>query len=192
MGNYQVSGSVQSRMVWSMRRVFLTLAWVLAGSIALSACSGRSTAAVVPTDLKPVSYLGLTIDVPSTWTVFNRADEVCGVRGPVVLRGPPPSPEKIARDCPAVPVVGTVVTLGGPDPPFPPSGAQTHRRIHGLEAVQQTYRDGIQGATGSGNWTFGSLVRRRGFTPQQRDSRQRPCRLLNRSLRLLISHRRET
>jgi hypothetical protein len=97
---------------------------ILLVAVTLTGCAGGNTAAptspttstaVVPRADKPVSYLGLTIDVPRSWTVAERVDAFCGIPGPGVIVGASPPPQKTLIQCAAVLLRGTVVTLGGPD-----------------------------------------------------------------------------
>lgn len=51
------------------------------GGHAAAPTSTTTSTAVGPRDDKPVSYLGLTIDVPRWWTVAERVDAFCGIPG---------------------------------------------------------------------------------------------------------------
>jgi hypothetical protein len=73
--------------------------------------------------------------------VDQRAQAVCGIPGPGVLVGPPPSEAVI---CPAVVANGTVVTFGGPDaPPGVVLGSEKHETIHGVSVFVSTEPGGV-------------------------------------------------
>ena len=106
---------------------------VLAVGLALGACSAPTTHVSVPAGWKPVSYSGLTIDVPGTWPVYQRSKWPCGIRGPGVLVGH--SAPGAAR-CPAI--IGLplapVLTFGGPDVVVP-VGPEKRSTVNGVEAA---------------------------------------------------------
>jgi hypothetical protein len=129
---------------------------ILLVAVTLTGCAGGNTAAptspttstaVVPRADKPVSYLGLTIDVPRSWTVAERVDAFCGIPGPGVIVGASPPPQKTLIQCAAVLLRGTVVTLGGPDPPGPTLGPATDETVHGIRTSVSEGRGGTQGTS---------------------------------------------
>jgi len=67
----------------------------------LAACSSPPVHVAVPSGWKPVTYRGLTIDVPATWPIYQRSKEICGISGPGVLVGPP-TPTDVHIFCPLV------------------------------------------------------------------------------------------
>jgi len=91
--------------------------------------------------------LGLTIDLPTSWTVVERTQAFCGIPGPGVIVGPPPPPEKTAIQCPYVPLQGTVVIFGGPDSPPTPLGPESQETIHGIRVLVSEGRAGNQGTS---------------------------------------------
>ena len=104
---------------------------VLAVGLVMTACSGPTVHISVPGGWKPVSYSGLTIDVPASWSVDQRQKKDCGIRGPGVLVGPPPTGTPI---CPSALIRGPVVTFGGPDT-VSPVGRERSTIIHGVDAL---------------------------------------------------------
>jgi hypothetical protein len=109
----------------------------LALSLLLAALPLASAAAQPrsPALVRPVSYGGLTIDVPSGWAVMTRAQDACGNAGPVALYGPPPPP--VHQVCPLFRVLAVTVTLGGGDR-VRPVGKETRHKIHGILTVESS------------------------------------------------------
>lgn len=109
--------------------------------------STTTSTTVVPRGEKPVSYLGVTIDVPTSWTVAERAKAFCRIPGPGVIFGPPPPQEKTVIQCPYVFLHGTVVTFGGPDSPAAPLGPESQEAIDGITVLVSQGRAGNQGTS---------------------------------------------
>lgn len=102
----------------------LGLVLVAALAVGVAGCGGSQ---------RSVSYRGLTIDVPSSWSVNQRSTTPCGVLVPSVLVGPP-FPTKTAQ-CPGLSFRATAVTFGGPDPAPPALGKETRESPNGVPAL---------------------------------------------------------
>ena len=109
------------------------VAAVVAVGLMASGCSSRPIHVSIAQGWKPVSYAGLTIDVPGSWPVYQRSQEPCGISGPGVLVGQPPSRFRPPA-CPVEFVRAPVLTFGGPDIVVP-VGAERRWTINGLEVV---------------------------------------------------------
>ena len=107
---------------------------VLAVGLAVTACSTPPVHVSVPAGWKPVSYSGLTIDVPGSWPVYQRSKYPCGAQGPAVLVGPPP---RAGYNCPAFIPPGPTITFGGPDIVMP-FHQETREVVNGIETVVST------------------------------------------------------
>ena len=99
----------------------------------MSACSSPLVHVSVPAGWKPVSYSGLTIDVPGSWLVYQRSKKPCGIPGPGVLVGLPPSRFRPPA-CPSYFVRQPVLTFGGPDTVMP-AGPERRETVNGVEVV---------------------------------------------------------
>jgi hypothetical protein len=105
----------------------------------------RESTTTAPPGTRAVSYLGLTIDVPSSWVVQKR--NPCGMAGPGVMVGAAPSALEDSVICAMSFMTGTVVTFGGPDPPPGAGGPQHRETIHGARALVSESRAGTQGTS---------------------------------------------
>lgn len=121
----------------------------------LAACSSPPVHVAVPSGWKPVSYRGLTIDVPATWPIYQRSKEPCGITGPGVLVGPPARGE---YRCPAILALsrGPVVILGGPSG-IMRAAPEKHLTINGVEVAEST--NAIHGIDGGRQvWSVEEVV----------------------------------
>ena len=87
-----------------------------------------------PNGLKPISYLGLTIDVPVGWRVVSRADFPCGIGVSGVMVGPGGVGSLCGVGVPRL-RQATVVTFGGPDKNVDTLGSQSKKTFHGITAL---------------------------------------------------------
>src|SRR5579862_4896393 len=118
---------------WVTIAALALLAGGAATASALSATPGGGLVHVsVPRGWKPVTYGGLTIDVPGWWTIEERADTICLGTGPVALVGPPFTGS--AHSCLGHPQVNPIVVFGGPDT-VTPVGHERSNIINGVELL---------------------------------------------------------
>jgi hypothetical protein len=110
---------------------------VVALMLLAAACAGIPRVSV-PHGWKPVSYGGLTIDVPPSWSVYQRSQQTCGIPGPGVLLGPPIPPHRILA-CTGIIRRGVVLTFGGPDIVVP-VGRETRKTINGVQVAVSELR----------------------------------------------------
>ena len=119
---------------------------VLAVGLAVTACSTPPVHVSVPAGWEPVSYSGLTIDVPGSWPVYQRSKWPCGIRGPGVLVG---RRAVGAFHCPAI--IGLplapVLTFGGPDVVIP-VGPEQHSTVNDVDVVVS--KEGLLPGLGNG------------------------------------------
>ena len=131
----------------------------------LASCSAPPTFQVsVSHGQTSVTYGGITVEVPASWSVTRRSDAVCGIPGPGVLVGPPRPESDFVQSCPGIPLKGVVVTFGGPDP-IAPVGHEQRKTIHGLHLAISERIDGSE-TTGSGvtHWLWREVVRFPGYS----------------------------
>jgi len=129
---------------------------LLLATLAAGCSPSRLSNPPSPTE-KPVSYGGLTVEVPSIWPVYQRSKEFCGISGPGVLVGPPP-PSSIHVFCPLIIRRGVVLTFGGPDR-IVPAGPERKETIHGVEVKvsKASFEDGT--LNGVPQWTSEEVAR---------------------------------
>ena len=154
---------------WATVAVLVLLGGSAATASALTTTPGGPLVHVsVPRGWQAVSYGGLTIDVPASWSVYRRAEVFCGMSGPGVLYGPP-RPPGAAPSCPYIRQVAPVIIFGGPDA-VSPAGQERSTTINGVAAVESkdTFRSGeVCGGTVPGCeqlWTSEEVVRFPGET----------------------------
>jgi hypothetical protein len=123
----------------------------------LAGCSTTRVSISIPHNWKPVTYGGLTIDVPPSWPVYQRPKAFCGIPGPGVLVEPAP-PREFIYNCPEVPSRGVVLTFGGPDRVVP-AGPETLRTIHGVEVAVSKANIGDGTINGAPSWTSEEVAR---------------------------------
>ena len=118
---------------WAAVVMLVCLAGGAAIGSAVTTTAGAPVARLsVPAGWKPVSYGGLTLDVPGNWTVARRDKAACGMSGPGVLVGPPYAGPPVP--CAFFPQRHPVFIFGGPDA-VSPVGRQQSTIINGVETL---------------------------------------------------------
>ena len=133
------------------RRIILWLAMVTAGLFLFASCSGPATVHV-PAGWKPVTYRGLTIDIPDSWPVYQQSVKPCGWPNPGVLFGAPPPanpalPSSFVTPCQPFAPIGPTVELSGPGTVLP-AVPKHQEMLNGVQALVSAWN--VAGGTPSG------------------------------------------
>jgi len=145
-----------ARHRWRSPRVLTAV--LLAGAVtSLAGCS--SSTVPVPPGWQPVTYGGITIDVPGAWPVDRRSTVPCGIEGPGVLVGPP-APGAYHYRCPDISghSDGPVLTFAGPGG-IVPVGPERRETIHGVPVAVSKATYGAGTLDGVRQWTSEEVVR---------------------------------